>query len=131
MNSPAEQVLDDFSAGRQSDLAADGHPTGMEEIPPGTSVHATSPSSVADALLAIPVTLQVVIGTARLPVSQIAELRPGAVVNLDQKIGTPVMILINGREVARGDLFVLEGEGARLGITIREVIQTTKRRGPA
>ena len=129
MNSPIEQVLDDLSADGQMDMAQEAFATGLDG--PGAGTDAGASSSVADALFSIPVTLQVVIGTARLPISQIAELQPGAVVNLDQKLGTPVTILVNGRDVARGDLFVLEGEDARLGITIREVLPVAKRHAAA
>ena len=74
------------------------------------------------AVLRIPVSVQVVIGTARLPLSQLAELKPGATVTLDEKIGTAARVLVNGREVAKGEIFVLEGEGERLGLTITEVV---------
>jgi flagellar motor switch/type III secretory pathway protein FliN len=30
---------------------------------------------------------------------------------------------VNGREVAKGELFVLDGEGERLGLTITEVAE--------
>ncbi len=73
------------------------------------------------AVMRIPVAVQVVIGSAKLPLSQISELSPGAVIKLDQKLGTPAIILVNGREVARGELFVLDGEEEKLGITITEV----------
>jgi flagellar motor switch protein FliN/FliY len=73
------------------------------------------------AVMRIPVSVQVVIGSAKLPLSQISELSPGAVIKLDQKLGTPATILVNGREVAKGELFVLEGDEEKLGITITEV----------
>lgn len=73
------------------------------------------------AVLRIPVSVQVVIGTARLSLAQVAELAPGATVTLEEKLGTPARMLVNGREVARGELFVLDGEGDRLGLTITDV----------
>ena len=76
---------------------------------------------VSAAVLKIPVAIQVVIGSASIPLSQIAQLGPGAVITLNQKLGTPASILVNGKEVAKGDLFVLDGEGGRLGIVITEV----------
>lgn len=76
---------------------------------------------VSAAVLKIPVAIQVVIGSASIPLAQIAQLGPGAVITLNQKLGTPASILVNGKEVAKGDLFVLDGEGGRLGIVITEV----------
>jgi len=80
--------------------------------------------ALSSAILRIPVSVQIVIGTARLPLSQVAQLAPGATLTLDEKLGTPARMLVNGREVARGDLFVLEGSDGRLGLTIREVSGT-------
>lgn len=79
------------------------------------------PVPLPGAVMRIPVAVQVVIGSTKLPLSQISELSPGAVIKLDQKLGTPAIILVNGREVARGELFVLDGEEEKLGITITEV----------
>ena len=76
------------------------------------------------AVLRIPVSVQVVIGTARMPLSEVAELKPGANVTLEEKLGTAARVLVNGREVAKGELFVLDGDGDRLGLTITEVVES-------
>lgn len=73
------------------------------------------------AVLRIPVSVQVVIGTARLPLSQVAQLAPGASLTLEEKLGAPARMLVNGREVARGELFVVDEADGRLGLTITEV----------
>ena len=77
-------------------------------------------------ILRIPVSLQVVIGSTRLPLAQIAKLTTGSTVALEQKLGAPATILVNGREVAKGEIFVLDDEGVddRLGITITEVLES-------
>jgi len=92
--------------------------------PPQESLGAEAPQvhRLPSAVLRIPVSVQVVIGTARLPLSQLAELKPGATVTLEEKIGAAAKVLVNGREVARGEIFVLEGDGERLGLTITEVV---------
>lgn len=94
---------------------------------PGASGSAIpqKPNSVGSALLQIPVSVQVVLGSVRLPLSRVAELSPGATINLDQKLGEPASILVNGREIAKGNLFVSDGEDERLGITITELIPAT------
>jgi flagellar motor switch protein FliN/FliY len=73
-------------------------------------------------IMRIPVTVQVVLGTVRMPIAEIAKLAAGSMVTLDQALGTPVSLLANGREVARGDIFVLDGEEARLGVRITELV---------
>ena len=94
--------------------------------PPGIVDAGIGTTLAAGSIMHIPVTVQVVLGTARLPLSKVAELRAGSIVMLDQALGTPAVILVNGREVARGDLFVLEGDDSRLGITITEVISAAR-----
>ena len=74
-----------------------------------------------DSVLRIPVAIQVVIGSTRLPLSQVTQLEPGSLITLDQKLGEPALILVNGKEVAKGELVVLDAEGGQLGITIAEV----------
>lgn len=78
-------------------------------------------SALPESLLRIPVTVQIVLGSVRLPLSQVAELKAGSTVTLDQALGAPVTVMVNGKAVARGDLFVLEGEGDRLGVTITDL----------
>ncbi len=99
-----------------------------EKLPeiPGETARLAQPAApagtaVPEAVMRIPVNIQVVIGSARLPLAQVAQLGPGSVMTLEQKLGTPAAILVNGREIAKGELFVLDGEGDRLGITITEV----------
>jgi flagellar motor switch protein FliN/FliY len=111
--------------------ALDDHTT---EIPPEPSAatagaaaemdltaDAAAASTLPSSILQIPVEVQVVLGTARLPIGKVAELRTGSSVTLDQKLGAPVAILVNGKEVAKGELFVLDGETDRLGVTITEL----------
>lgn len=79
------------------------------------------PAQLPGAVLRIPVSVQVVIGTARLPLARVAGLAPGTMLTLEEKLGTPARMLVNGREVARGELFVVDASDGRLGITITEV----------
>ena len=77
--------------------------------------------SLPAAVLRIPVTVQVVIGSARLPLSQLTRLAPGTSVTLEEKLGAPVRLLVNGRDVAQGDLFVVDELSGRLGVKITAV----------
>jgi flagellar motor switch protein FliN/FliY len=88
-----------------------------------SSSEISSTHRLPHAVLRIPVSVQVVIGTARLPLSKVAELKPGTTITLEEKLGTSARVLVNGREVARGELFVLDGEGDRLGLTITEIAE--------
>lgn len=88
---------------------------------PSAEPFAIDAASLPEPLLRVPVAVQVVIGSTRMAVGKAAELTAGATVLLDQRLGAPVAILVNGREVARGELFVLDGEADRIGVTITEL----------
>ena len=78
--------------------------------------------SAKDAILRIPVTVQVILGSAKVPVAKIMEFAPGAVVMLDQKLGEPVTLIANGREIAKGEIVVLDEATSQLGVSITEVM---------
>ncbi|BDA85949.1 hypothetical protein Sa4125_34910 [Aureimonas sp. SA4125] len=73
-------------------------------------------------IMDIPVTMQVVLGKAVMPVASLVKLGRGAVVKLDTSIGDPVDLIVNGRIVARGEVVVLENEESRFGITLTEIV---------
>ncbi|MCQ0986740.1 flagellar motor switch protein FliN [Jiella sp. LLJ827] len=74
-----------------------------------------------DLVMDVPVTMQVVLGSATMPVANILKLGRGAVVKLDTKVGDPVDVVVNGRIVARGEIVVIDKEEQRFGITLTEV----------
>ena len=75
-----------------------------------------------DAILSIPVTVQVVLGTTTMPVAKLMKLGRGAVITLDQKVGAPVSVLVNGRVVARGEVVVVDEDNSRFGVTLTEIV---------
>lgn len=91
----------------------------------GSSAGPVAAPSLPGAVLRIPVVVQVVIGSVRLPLSQVTRLAPGTMLTLEEKIGAPARMLVNGREIARGELYVLDEVDGRLGITITEVVGTS------
>lgn len=52
------------------------------------------------------------LGRARLPVRDLLRLGPGAVVELDRRVGDPVDLFVNDRLVARGEIVVAGGSFA-------------------
>jgi flagellar motor switch protein FliN/FliY len=75
-----------------------------------------------DAILRIPVTVQVVLGSAVMPVSNLMKLGRGTVISLDQRVGEPVDIVVNGRIVARGEVVVADEETSRFGVSLTELL---------
>jgi flagellar motor switch protein FliN/FliY len=82
-----------------------------------------SQSRRIDAILRIPVVVQVVVGSATLPVSSLLKLGRGAVVPLDHRVGDPVDVAVNGRTIARGEVVVVEEDGARFGVSLTEICE--------
>jgi flagellar motor switch protein FliN/FliY len=85
-------------------------------------VHAAEPTLATDTILRIPVNVQVVIGSTTLPVASLMKLGRGAVVPLDQKVGDPVDVVVNGRVVARGEVVVVEDDSSRFGVSLTEIV---------
>lgn len=70
----------------------------------------------------IPITVDVLIGTATLQLADLMNLKAGYDLQLDQAIGEPVTVIVNGKKIARGELYVLETQGDVLGVRITEII---------
>ena len=74
-----------------------------------------------DHIFKIPVTVDVVLGSATMSVAALMKLGKSAVVTLDRKVGDPVDLAVTGKLVARGEIVVLDG-GAKLGVSLTEVL---------
>jgi flagellar motor switch protein FliN/FliY len=96
------------------------------QIPPQGSEAAAGPAPSGppryDAILSIPVTVQVVLGATTMPVASLMKLGRGAVVSLDQKVGDPVNVVVNGRVIARGEVVVVDEDAARYGVSLTEIV---------
>ena len=74
------------------------------------------------AILSIPVTVQVVLGSTSLPVAGLMKLARGAIVSLDQRVGDPVDVVVNGAVIARGEIVVADEASQRFGVSLLEVV---------
>ena len=61
-----------------------------------------------------------VLGRARMEVGDLLKLGPGAVLELDRKVGEAIDIYVNNRLVARGEVVLVED---KLGVTMTEIIK--------
>ncbi|GAB5375481.1 MAG: hypothetical protein AcusKO_19430 [Acuticoccus sp.] len=82
----------------------------------------TAADSSVDSILRIPVVLQVVLGQATMPVSNLMKLGRGQVVALDHRVGEPVDIVVNGRVIARGEVVVVDDDSSRFGVSLTEIV---------
>ena len=56
-----------------------------------------------------------------MPVASLMKMSRGAVISLDQRVGDPVDIVVNGRVVARGEVVVVDDEQSRYGVSLIEI----------
>jgi flagellar motor switch protein FliN/FliY len=78
-----------------------------------------------ETILKIPVTVQVVLGSTTMPVANLMKLGRGAVVALDQRVGEPVNVVVNGRIVARGEVVVVDEASSRFGVSLTEIVASS------
>lgn len=76
----------------------------------------------ASIVMNIPVEVQIVLGSAEMPVSELMALQKGSTVALNRRVGEPVDVVVNGRKIARGEITVLENDPTRFGIKLTEII---------
>ncbi|QBR70700.1 flagellar motor switch protein FliN [Beijerinckiaceae bacterium] len=93
-------------------------PESLEEDAPAKS----QSSRNLESILRIPVAVQVVLGSAMMPVSNLLKLGRGAVIPLDHRVGEPVDVIVNGRLIARGEIVVVEDDNSRFGVSLTEIV---------
>src|SRR5689334_6684195 len=76
-----------------------------------------------EAVFDVPVQVSAVLGRARMDVGELLKLGPGAVLELDRKVGEAIDIYINNRLVARGEVVLVED---KLGVTMTEIIKADR-----
>jgi flagellar motor switch protein FliN/FliY len=76
-----------------------------------------------EAVFDVPVQVSAVLGRARMEVGELLRLGPGAVLELDRKVGEAIDIYVNNRLVARGEVVLVED---KLGVTMTEIIKADK-----
>lgn len=77
--------------------------------------------SNADVVLGIPVLLQVVLGSVSMKVSELMKLEIDSVIELDQRVGDPVQIVVNGCAIARGEIVVIDEAKSRYGVSLLDI----------
>ena len=96
-----------------------------EDAVPDQAVAAPAPEATSrgaadlEAVFDVPVQVSAVLGRARMEVGNLLKLGPGAVLELDRKVGEAIDIYINNRLVARGEVVLVED---KLGVTMTEII---------
>jgi flagellar motor switch protein FliN/FliY len=75
-------------------------------------------------ILDVAVTLALEVGRVRMPVRELLQLAPGAIVELDRLASEPLDVLVNGVRIARGEVVVVND---KFGIRLTDVVSATER----
>jgi flagellar motor switch protein FliN/FliY len=95
----------------------------FEALEPPPAVTFADPADLMR-LHAVPVELAVEIGRTSMTIGEALALGPGSIVSLNRMAGEPVDLLVNGRQIARGEVVVIDEE---FGLRITEVVSVAKR----
>lgn len=97
------------------------HPVQLPELQPGN--HKDEPNNV-DMILDVPVSVNAILGNTTMRISELLQLGPGSVVELDKRAGEPVDLYVNDKLVALGEVVVVN---ETFGVRITEVIDPRQR----
>jgi flagellar motor switch protein FliN/FliY len=97
--------------------AADAPP--VDDLAYNEDEQASRIAADLEAVFDVPVQVSAVLGRARMDVGELLKLGPGAVLELDRKVGEAIDIYVNNRLVARGEVVLVED---KLGVTMTEII---------
>ena len=92
-------------------------------LPPEPDGEVSRSAADLEAVFDVPVQVSAVLGRARMDVGELLKLGPGAVLELDRKVGEAIDIYVNNRLVARGEVVLVED---KLGVTMTEVIKAER-----
>lgn len=74
-----------------------------------------------EAVFDVPVQVQVVLGNVMMDVSELLKMGPGAVLELNRRVGEAVDITVNGRLMARGEVVLIDES---IGVTMTEIVKS-------
>ena len=72
----------------------------------------------------LPVELAVEIGRTTMTVRETLAIAPGSIIALDRMAGEPVDLLVNGKQIARGEVVAIDEE---FGLRVTEVVSPQRR----
>jgi flagellar motor switch protein FliN/FliY len=89
----------------------------------GSEVVARGDGNIA-IVMGVEIDISVEIGRTRMPIRDIVDIAPGAVVELSKLAGEPADVYANGRRIASGEIVVVD---ENFGVRITEVASAAER----
>lgn len=120
METPANMDIDPQAIVPAADPSGGDFPA-LEDFGPIEDTGAP-PDGLAslEAVYDVPVKVQAVLGRSRIAIGALMQLKAGAVIELDRRVGEPVDIFVNNRLIARGEVVMIENS---LGVTLTEIVR--------
>jgi flagellar motor switch protein FliN len=76
-----------------------------------------------EAVYDVPVVISAVLGSTKMPVSDLLKLTRGSILELERRVGDPIDIYVNNRLIAKGEVVSVDD---KLAITMTDVIKILK-----
>jgi flagellar motor switch protein FliN/FliY len=104
-----------------TDTTTDVRPAEMPEIDATPTARANGNINL---VMGVEIDISVEIGRTRMPIRDLVDLAPGAVVELAKLAGEPADVYANGRRIASGEIVVVD---ENFGVRITEVAPAAER----
>src|ERR1700728_1059248 len=101
--------------------AADAPPIG--DVTYNDDEQASRIAADLEAVFDVPVQVSAVLGRSKMDVAALLKRGPGAVLELDRRVGEAIDIYVTNRLVARGEVVLVED---KLGVTMTEIIKAER-----
>ncbi|WP_187647011.1 flagellar motor switch protein FliN [Nitrosophilus labii] len=100
-------------------MAEPSEKSSVEESLPSFDNYEKSENSKLSILMDIPLEVTVEIGSTEIPIEEILKLNPNSIIELDKLISEPVDLKVNGKLIAKGELYTVKNS---FGIKITNII---------
>jgi flagellar motor switch protein FliN len=122
---PAEPSTASSKPEEQAEQPAHDPPPEPTYQAPAEAVEGAAPNPAnLDLLLDVELDASLRFGKRDMLLREVLELRPGSVVELDEKLQEPAELMIAGRVIARGEVVIVDGS---YGLRITDVVQPKQR----
>jgi len=101
-------------------------PAAAAEIPMAERRDEADGAVYKRSIFALPVSVQVVIGTARPTIAELLQLKQDSLIKLDSKIDDPVDLCIDNRVIARGELVETDPATGGIGVKLTEIVDISE-----
>lgn len=98
----------------------DGEPGFQERRAPGVA------NKYKRSIYGLPVSVQVVIGTARPTIAELLKLKKDSLLELEARIEDPVELCIDNRVLARGELVETDAALGTIGVRLTEIVDISE-----